>query len=438
MNKRLSPEKHEVSEKDISTFLRTCFFFYPGNTVNWLDSLSFKFSQDKKILTIYYPHSYFREWFERKIKTELETVLIKKFNFIRKIVYNTLFTNKNIIDFIYNIDNAYSFDNFLYNKKNYLPYITALEISCSDHIIINPFIILGEKGSGKTHLVKSLANNFLKKNIYKYILYTNIDNINFLYQSYFKDIDKFRLFFKNYEVIILEDLHLLPKYDSLQRGLIPVIDDLISNSRQIIFTGNNLDNLFSLMQSKLSVRLENDFIVQLKRPDLDIRLHYLQNRLKSLDIEIDKRDLINLAKQLIDFKSLQGIITQLQMDQSNLDNEKNILFIQDVIQKKGNNKDLFLNLNKIINEVSDYFEISRLELLSSNRRKKITLARQVAMYLSRSILGYSYPEIGSFFGGRDHSTVLHSVKKIDQLKENKREIRIMLYYIQEKCFDNQS
>lgn len=417
----------------IKNLVKTCFEQLNNISFDYIyKSITFGMDSQKNLM-IYLPHNLFEKWFNLHIRQDLENCIYYHFTQINSVYYQVEKSNNKILqDFEY--DPRFEFQNFLYNNNNFLSYMSIYEFAGSDNISLQTAIITGKKGTGKTHLMKAVANFQLSKYPNKKILYLPLDNLYSLYNHKYKEDIKIKSWLNLFDSILLDDLQQIDFFPNMQKELIALFDDFREQKKQIIFACRGNIKEIEFLDKQLSSRLESGLIVNLKQPDLDIKLRYLQKQNIQKDLNLDQNQILYLAGGIDNFKSMFAALVKLLAHKTLESFEINIEILQETIQQNsGYSPNKFEHLVSVL---TDYFSFSFQDIKSSKRQKDLSLARQTGMYLCREILGYSYCQIGSLFGGRDHSTAMYSVKKIKQLQEINSDLNIMLKELKIKCQQN--
>ena len=300
--------------------------------------------------------------------------------------------------------------------------------------LFNPFIICGRNGSGKTHLLKAIANEISKRVDAARILMTSIDDLKTLYGVRFAgDIYKARTHIYEFDYLFVDDLHHLRKYPELQSELIVIFNHYFEHKKQMAFSCLDKVSGYEFLDPNLLSRLEWGLIVTLKQPDLEVRVAYIQEKAKLRKLALSKEQILTLAQRFKDFRYLQGILLKLfafkELVKKDL-SKKDFVHILNNTEEQSTES---LTPDTVMGMVAEYFNLSVRELKGNKRHAHIAQARQVAMYLCRSLLSVSFPALGRVFGGKDHSTVLYSVKKIEQLKEDDADLKQVLRELKKKC-----
>jgi chromosomal replication initiator protein len=402
----------------------------------WFDPLGIELDGEK--IYIKFQHKFLYENYKTKFKDIIENTLQLDFKYkiiplnnnTKKIKDNKIIIKENKK----HSNNNFTFKNFIYNKKNHFPVISAKEICKHKIAKYNPFVIYGESSTGKTHLLKAIVYEILKYKPDEKILFINSDELNNKYIIQFnKNHINFKQYINNYNYLIIDDFQEVLNLDDLQRELVTVFDLFYEQNKQMIFSYTGKYLLLDKLDKKLKSRLEWGVIVNLKKPDLDIRTKFIHKFCEDKKLNLSNEQILTLAQKFKNLRNIKGILLKIlaytQLINNNL-KEKDFFSILNTVQEKRIDN---LTFENIIDIVADEMSLDREDILSSKREKEIVKARQVCMFLCRKLLKYSYPEIGKFFGGKDHSTVIYSVKKIQKLKEDSNIMKSLLKNLEQRC-----
>ncbi|MFW5960955.1 MAG: DnaA ATPase domain-containing protein [Desulfohalobiaceae bacterium] len=406
----------------------------PSN--NWLNTLVFELDKDSGSLSIYFPHLFLAQWFEQNLKFRLKTNIAHDFDYIQEIHCKT-HSSSNPFNIFSNFktDDNYSFENYIYNDNNYLAYNSAYELAYSNNIKSNPFLLIGKTGVGKTHLLKAIANAIANKRKQK-ILFTNVQEINNKIKNNFHSKKYITQYVSEFDFLLIDDIEYLDYYTYLQPELISIFDHFFEQKKQMVFACTGRISSKEFFLAKLQSRLASGLLIPVHPPDLESRMQYLQVQAQEKQLNLGQEQLLYLAMRYLNFKSLYRIIIHLLsqtslhgLDPGSLDMEEFRKALPDDMQTT----DIELNNQKIIALVAEYFQISTEQILSGQQDKNTVLARQIAMYLCRSLLQQTYTQIGQVLGGKDHSTVLYSCQKIKKLQKDNKNIKNLLKTLEQKC-----
>ena len=346
-----------------------------------------------------FPHSFSKITYEDLGETSLE-----KQN--SKVSAQTTTPSKSKAEQVKNQKNQ-PLASFLHNEGNALPVAILNKIAIQPPgTAFNSVLLCGPIGSGKTHLLEGVAQAFEQKK-YKIFLCQHphlLAENSLLAQADF--------FWQEYSALFIDDIQELTIYPELQSLLVHFID-VCPKNRQILFTltGNLSDN--ENLDLRLRNRLGSGLVIELLLPDLSLKVKYVEKICQQEKLNLAKKYMLYLAQHAANYRQLKGLVTKIiavtSIQKKTITQEE-----LEQIVKVSKTQDV-LSYHTIMSEVAQKMQVSVVEILSSQRHNNLVRARQVAMYLCRQRLGLSYPELGRIFGGKDHSTVIHSIRKIESL-----------------------
>ena len=332
-----------------------------------------------------------------------------------------------------NLNPKYTFENFIVGDSNKFAQAAALSVAENPGKMYNPLFIYGNSGLGKTHLMHAIGN-YIVQNSNKKVLYVTSDQFiqDFLGinkkdsdGSNFNYIDFFKNKYRNVDVLIIDDIQFLGGATQTQREFFHTFNTLYSDSKQIIISSDRSPDDLKLLEDRLRTRFCWGLTVNIFPPDFDLRVAIIKRKIMAGNFEKEiPEDVIEYIASNMgnDVRQLEGSITRLIaysaiMGGSEINLNLAIEALKDFISKGMSEKNDIHRIQKI---VSEYFQISVEDIRSKKRSSNISFPRQIAMYLCRNMTSESFPKIGTEFGGKDHSTVMHSVEKIEnEIKINK-------------------
>ena len=336
-----------------------------------------------------------------------------------------------------NLNPKYTFDTFIVGNSNKLAHAAALAVAESPGFTYNPLFIYGNSGLGKTHLMQSIGN-YIQENSNKRVLYVTSEqfisdfsgisrkdssaNETFNYVDYFKD--KYR----NIDVLIIDDIQFLAGATQTQQEFFHTFNTLHQDKKQIIISSDRSPNDLKLLEDRLRTRFCWGLTVDIYPPDLELRINILKKKIEGNKIQknipIDVLEYI-ASNMTSDVRQLEGAINRLLAYSTIMGGaEINLSLALDALKEfinKGTSE--INNISKVQKVVADFFQISVDDLKGKKRSSSVAFPRQIAMFLSRDVLNESYQRIGLEFGGRDHSTVMHSCEKIESDIKSTKSIR---------------
>lgn len=326
-----------------------------------------------------------------------------------------------------NLKSKYTFENFIVGNSNKFAQAAALSVAENPGNMYNPLFIYGNSGLGKTHLMHAIGN-YIINNSNRKVLYVTSDQFiqdfidmnkrdekgtNFNYVDFFKN--KYR----NVDVLIIDDIQFLGGATQTQQEFFHTFNTLYNDSKQIIISSDRSPDDLKLLEDRLRTRFCWGLTVNIFPPDFTLRTQIIRKKIASGNFEKEiPNDVIEYIASNIgtDVRQLEGSITRLIaysaiMGGVEITLDLAIESLKDFISKGISEKNDIHRIQKI---VSEYFQITVEDIRSKKRSSNISFPRQIAMYLCRQMTSESFPKIGTEFGGKDHSTVMHSVEKIEQ------------------------
>lgn len=332
-----------------------------------------------------------------------------------------------------NLNKNYTFENFVVGNSNKFAHAAALSVAENPGRMYNPLFLYGNSGLGKTHLMNAIGN-YITEHSDKRVLYVSSEQFrqdyvkmtrkddsgtNYSYADFFKS--KYR----DIDVLLIDDIQFLGGAEKTQEEFFHTFNNLYNDRKQIIISSDRSPNDLKLLEDRLLTRFTWGLQVNIFPPDFNLKMEICKKKIIAGDFEQDIPDeVIEYIASNIgpDVRQLEGSITRL-IAYSAIWNSKEITLdlaieaLKDFVSKGIGEKDDIHRIQKI---VSEYFQISVEDIRSKKRSSNISFPRQIAMYLCRNMTTESFPKIGMEFGGKDHSTVMHSVEKIEnEIKENK-------------------
>ena len=324
------------------------------------------------------------------------------------------------------LDPNLSFENFVVGGSNELAYAAAKRITEVENVSFNPLFLYGGVGLGKTHLMHAMALEIKRNWPARKVLYLSAEK--FMYQFIkalrFKDTMSFKQQFRSVDVLMVDDIQFIAGKDSTQEEFFHTFNTLIDHNHQVVISADRSPVDLDGIEERIRSRLGWGLVTDIHASDYELRLGVLQTKAKK-HIEdnpeiIIKDNILEFLAQRIDsnIRVLEGALNRVIAYSSFAKKPLTIEMAQEVLKDLIRASQRRITIDDIQRKVADYYNIRLSDLLSARRSRTIARPRQVAMYLSKLLTTRSLPEIGRKFGGRDHTTVIHAVKRIESLQDS--------------------
>lgn len=339
----------------------------------------------------------------------------------------------------FGLNYKYTFNNFVVGPGNELAQAAANAASKQPGSMYNPLFIYGGVGLGKTHLVQAVGNYILAKDPTKKILYINSEKFtnDFIYAIKNGKTDQFKENYRNVDVLLIDDIQFIAGKEQTQEEFFHTFNALHQNNKQIIISSDRPPKAIPSIEERLISRFEWGMITDISSPDLETRMAILQMKCQEKNYSMSKEIINYIAENIQEnIRELEGALNriaafhQLNNTTPTIESVKSILGgVTANIKKAG------LTSKKLLNRVALFYDIKMEELLGSSRKNEIVVPRQIAMFLMRSELNSSYPNIGQNIGGRDHTTAMHACDKINRLIEENEKIKNDIAILKQKLYE---
>lgn len=318
------------------------------------------------------------------------------------------------------LDPRLTFDNFVVGKPNELAYAAALRVAESDKVVFNPLFLYGSVGLGKTHLMNAIAWKIKSKNPNRTIAYLSAEK--FMYQFVkavrFRDTMAFKDQFRSVDVLMIDDIQFICGKDSTQEEFFHTFNTLVDNKHQVIVSADKSPSDLEGMEDRLKSRLGWGLVADIHPTTYELRLGILQSKAASASVHVPNKVLEFVAHKITsNIRELEGALNRIVASAVFVGREITVESAREVLSDLLRTNERKVTIDEIQKKVATHYAIKLSDMYSARRMRQVTLPRQVAMYLAKKLTTHSLPEIGKNFGGRDHTTVLHAVKKIEELME---------------------
>jgi chromosomal replication initiator protein len=426
------------------------------NIKTWIEPLNYVRNTDALII-LEAPNKFIKDWFldnyvnkltkklnemtDKKLKIEIE--VNKKIKIEKKDVEKKIYEEKkesisvknaeSIINA--NINHLYTFDTFVSGSSNQFAHAAAMAVAKNPATTYNPLFIYGGVGLGKTHIIHSIGNEILKNNKNLKVTYYSSEKftnelINSLRHG---KMEEFRNKFRSIDVLLVDDIQFIAGKKSTQEEFFHTFNALYESHKQIVVTSDKFPKEIPDLEERLRSRFEWGLIADIQEPDTETKQAILKMKSEINNIHISEEVIFFLANSITsNVRELEGYLIRIGAYSSLTSTPINIEMAKDVLKNiiTENNKEI--TIDRIQKTVSEYYQIKTSEIKSQKRLKNIVLPRQIAMYISRNMTNLSYPEIGDKFGGKDHSTVIHAIKKIEEKMSSDMSLKMSVDKLMEK------
>ena len=310
----------------------------------------------------------------------------------------------------------YNFSTFVVGEGNKMAHAAAYAVAESPGGLYNPLFIYGGVGLGKTHLMEAIGNHLLQANPkakVKYITSEEFTN-DFINSIQSNSMEKFREEYRNLDLLLIDDIQFLATKEGTQLEFFYTFNALHDRKKQIVMTSDRIPNEIPELQDRLVSRFRWGLPVEITPPDLETRIAILRSKVEEDHIQIGNDTLNYIAGQIdTNIRELEGALNQVQAF-ANLSGEPITPHLASQALKGLRQKQqTTISIAEIQKQVASFYNITQSDILGKKRVKQIVVPRQIAMYLSRELTDFSLPKIGNEFGGKDHTTVLHAIDKIE-------------------------
>lgn len=324
------------------------------------------------------------------------------------------------------LDPRYRFDNFVLGKSNELGYAAASQIAQKPGDAYNPLLLYGSTGLGKTHLLHAIGNFIRDQNPSIRVLYLDSERFvsDMIRALRHGAIDNFKKHYRSAGALLIDDIQFFAGKKSSQEEFFHTFNTLLDSKQQIVLTCDRYPKEVEGLEARLRSRFGWGLTVAIEPPDFETRVAILMNKAQEKGIQLEEPVAFLIAKRLRSHvRDLEGALNQLIANARFTGREITENFTREVLRDLLTVHDRLITIENIQKTVCEYYKLRMAELLSKRRPRSIARPRQVAMALCKELTQHSLPEIGDAFGGRDHTTVLHACRKIDELCETDGRLR---------------
>jgi len=339
------------------------------------------------------------------------------------------------------IDPNKKFDNFITGSSNKLAYEASQKVS-ENISHYNPLYIYGGVGMGKTHLLNAIGLTLKEKNK---VMFISAERFMYQFVKSIKsnDMVKFKEYFRNTDILLIDDIQFMNGKEAMQEEFFHTFNALLDKGSQVILSADRAPNKLSRIQERIKSRFAGGLVVDIQKPDYELRSKIVKQKIEELNVFYSNQ--INISDEIqkfisseitISIRELVGAINRIVSFSRIYKKVPNLSEVKVVLKDLLNLAENKVTIDLIQSTVCKFFKISKNEMLSSRRSRYLVRPRQTAIYLTKVLTSKSLPEIGREFSNRDHTTIIHSVKTIEKLKEKDQEMTNNINNLKNKILYN--
>jgi chromosomal replication initiator protein len=350
-------------------------------------------------------------WF-RKISFSVGGANLAKNNELSDVV------NKDAKERANNLNETFTFDNFVEGKSNQLAKAAARQVAENPGGSYNPLFLYGGVGLGKTHLMHAVGNLIVANKPNAVVVYLHserfvADMVKALQNNAIND---FKRFYRSVDALLIDDIQFFSGKERSQEEFFHTFNALLEGQQQIILTSDRYPKEINGIEERLKSRFGAGLTVAVQPPELETRVAILINKAKQSGVELRHEEAFFIAKRIrSNVRELEGALKRVIANAKFTNSEISLSFVQEALKDLFALQEKLISIDNIMKTVADYYKVKVSDLLSKRRSRSVARPRQMAMALCKELTNHSLPEIGDAFGGRDHTTVLHACRTIKDL-----------------------
>jgi chromosomal replication initiator protein len=325
-----------------------------------------------------------------------------------------------------NINKKYTFDSFVEGKSNQLAKAAASQVVQTPGESYNPLFIYGGTGLGKTHLMLAVANEILAKNPNVKVAYIRSESfvMDMVKAIQTKTMEEFKRYYRSVDLLLIDDIQFFAKKTQTQEEFFHTFNELLEGEHQIILTSDKYPKELTDVDERLKSRFSWGLTVEIEPPELETRAAILMKKAEEAKINLPNEAAFFIAQKIRSHvRDLEGALKRVVAN-ANFTKQSTITleFVKESLKDLLAIQDRLVTIDNIQKVVAEYFKIKLSDITSKRRTRSIARPRQIAMTLAKEMTNHSLPEIGDAFGGRDHTTVMHACKRINELRQSDKDV----------------
>ena len=320
-----------------------------------------------------------------------------------------------------------SFENFVVGPNNQLAHAAAMAVAQAPAQAYNPLFIHGATGLGKTHLMHAIGHSVMQRNPEAKVAYLSTEKFTneFIHAIQENALTRFRQRYRSVDLLLIDDVQFLAGKERIQEEFFHTFNDLFESQKQIVLSSDRPVNEIATLESRLVSRFQWGLVTDIQSPDFETRVAILKTKAASLKIELPMPVIEFMAQHIAkNIRRLEGALIKISsyaaLTGKTIDLAAAESLLKDVLMEEAQHR---LSIEAIQKRVADHFQIRHTDMTSKRRPNSIAFPRQIAMYLCRQLTRHSLQDIGESFGGRDHGTVIHACKTVENMMEQDDSVR---------------
>jgi chromosomal replication initiator protein len=335
-----------------------------------------------------------------------------------------------------------TFENFVIGSGNQLAHAACIAVANAPGRAYNPLFVYGATGLGKTHLMHAVSHQILNSKPDAKIAYLSTEKFTneFIHAIRENKLAKFRKRYRTVDALLIDDIHFLSGKDSTQEEFFHTFNDLFESGKQIIIASDRPANEIDRLENRLVSRFQWGLVTDIQPPDFETRLAILSNKASAMNLEISDEILYFLAERVSrNVRRMEGALTRIISYDALIDRKLDLASVENLLSDLLQDEVAAeISIDQIQKKVAEYHQISYSDMLGRKRTNKIAFPRQVAMYLTRTLTNIPLKSIGDAFGGRDHGTVIHACKQVENMMDQDGTIKRSVDYLSNVISKNNS
>jgi len=326
-----------------------------------------------------------------------------------------------------------TFENLVVGSGNQLAHAASIAVANAPGRAYNPLFVFGETGLGKTHLMHAVAHQMLANNANAKIAYVSTEKFTneFIHAIRENKLTKFRKYYRNLDALLVDDIHFLSGKESTQEEFFHTFNDLFESGCQIFLASDRPANEIERLENRLISRFQWGLVTDIQAPDFETRVAILRKKAAAMNLSLDPAIMNFLAERVSrNVRRMEGALTRIAGYDALIDRKLDLEAVErllaDLLHEEASSK---VTVDQIQKKVTDYYQIRFSELIGRRRTSNIVFPRQVAMYICRTLTSEPLKAIGDAFGGRDHGTVIHACKQVENMMEQDGSVKRGVDYL---------